>query len=75
MELLKIQQKNNIRYDAEGDVLYFGIESGKEEEAIEIAPGINVEVNKKGNVIGIEVLRASRALKPIARSLESKVFA
>jgi len=40
-----------------------------EEEFIEIAPGVHVEIDERGEVIGIEILNASQILKPVAKSL------
>lgn len=58
-----------VNYDAKSDVIYIAARKGKEEEFVEIAPGINVELDEKGEVIGIEILNASKFLKPIAKPL------
>ncbi len=50
-------------------MIYIITKKGKEEEFVEIAPGINIEFNKSGEIIGIKILNASRFLKPIAKSL------
>jgi len=50
-------------YDTDSDVLYIQLKNGKEDSCEEILPGINVEVDKKGNVLGIEVLNASHLEK------------
>lgn len=60
--------KKNVNYDAKSDVLYFGIKKGAEEEYAEVAPGVNVELDKAGKVIGVEVLNASKVLKPIVKT-------
>lgn len=57
-----------MHYDKKNDVLYLGVQKGVEEEFSEIAPGIAVELDKKGNVIGVEVLNASKILKPVLDS-------
>lgn len=62
----KIQNKI-INYDRKSDVFYIGIKSGLEEECIEIAPGVNVEINGNGEVIGIEILNASKIFKLISQ--------
>ena len=62
-------KKPNINYDSQKDILYFAVREGVEEEFIEIAPGVNVELDQKGEVIGIEILNASQMLKPVAKSL------
>ena len=46
---------------------------GDEEEFIEKAPGVNVELDAEGRVIGIEILNASEFLKPIVKSLYEHV--
>jgi len=40
-----------------------------EEEFVEVAPGVNVELDAKGDVIGIEILKASKFLLPVAKPL------
>jgi len=62
-------KKPLINYDYESDVLYIATKKSIEEEFIEIAPGINVELDNEGQVIGIEILNASKCLKPIAKPL------
>ena len=61
--------KNIINYDKEADVLALYINKGLEEEFVEISPNISVELNKKGEVIGIEIINASKVLKPVLKSL------
>ena len=62
-----LKQKKMVHYDRESDVLYFGVQSGIEEEFIEIAPGVSAELDGKKNVIGIEVLNASKILRPVLK--------
>jgi uncharacterized protein YuzE len=64
-----MSNKPLINYDSESDVLYIVAREGEEEEFVEIAPGINIELDEKGEVIGIEILNASEFLKPVARPL------
>lgn len=54
--------KQKIYYDKDTDVLWFMIKSGPEEEYKEIAPGVNVELGENGEVLGIEILDASKVL-------------
>ena len=61
--------KNLLNYDEKSDILYIVSKKGDEEEFVEIAPGVNVELNDRGEVIGIEILKASKFLKPVARPL------
>lgn len=66
-----LNSKKNVNYDAKSDVLYFGIKKGAEEEYSEVAPGVNVELDKAGKVIGVEVLNASKILKPVAKTMQA----
>ncbi|MEK6646980.1 MAG: DUF2283 domain-containing protein [Candidatus Firestonebacteria bacterium] len=62
-------KKNLVNYDTDADVLYIVTKKGQEESVLEIAPGINVELGEKGEIIGIEILHASKVFKPIAKPL------
>lgn len=63
-----------INYDAKSDVFYVGVKDGTEEEFKEIAPGINIELDKNGEVIGIEILNASKIFKSALLSEKSKAM-
>lgn len=56
----KANQK--VYYDKDTDVLWFYIKSGAEEKHQEVAPGISIELSKNGELLGIEVLNASKIL-------------
>lgn len=64
-----MNKKPTVNYDPKADVLYIVARKGKEEEFIEIAPGINAELDENGRVIGIEILNASNFLKSVAKPL------
>jgi uncharacterized protein YuzE len=53
-----------VHYDSEVDVLYLARE-GKEEEVVEVYPGVNLEMDDKGELIGIEIMQASRMLREV----------
>lgn len=53
-------KSKKINYDPKSDVVYMIINDGYEEKHQEIAPGIFVELDKKGKLIGVEILRASQ---------------
>jgi len=63
-------KKPNIHFDKKSDTLYISTKKGKEEEFIEIAKGINIELDSKKNVIGIEILNASLFLKPFINKIK-----
>ena len=49
-----------VKYDRVGDVLYLKLKDDKIADSDEVAPGIIVDYNDKGDVIGIEVLWFSK---------------
>jgi len=61
-------------YDEKQDILYLAKE-GEEQEVVEIAPGINAELDSSGNLIGVELFNASKLLKDVIKPLENKLVA
>ena len=53
-----------VSYDDKEDILYLARE-GKEEEVIDLSPGVNVELDSSGELIGIELFNASSLLKDL----------
>ena len=70
----KLNSKKIINYDPKSDVLYMGAKKGIEEEFIEVSPGLNVELDSKGQVIGIEILNASKTLRSIIKPLQKQIL-
>ena len=62
-----LAKKKMVHYDKKSDVLYFGVQKGVEEEFVEVAPGISAEFDARKNLIGIEVLNASKILRPVLK--------
>lgn len=54
--------KEKIFYDKKSDALWLLVKSGPEYEHKEVSPGIFVELGKSGELLGIEILNASRVL-------------
>ena len=52
-----------IKYDPEVDILRMNWSNDPIEESDENEPGIIIDYNEKGEVIGIEVLRASEKVE------------
>lgn len=65
-------KKPNVYFDRDSDILYIVTKKGAEEEFIEVAKGVNVELDKNKKVIGIEILDASRFLSPFIKKLHLK---
>ena len=64
--------KLKVSYDEEADVLYLARE-GDEVSAEEIYPGVTLEFDRDGELLGVEILRASQVLKDISGPLLRKV--
>ena len=62
-----------FRYDSELDILYVAREG--QEANVEVSPEANLEFNAEGNVIGIEILNASRLMKGVIEPLSEKAHA
>ena len=54
--------KDKIYYDKKSDALWLLVKSGIEEEVKEVSPGVNVELGKHGELLGIEILNASKVI-------------
>jgi len=63
-----------VYYDRELDILYFA-RQGQEEESVEIAPGVNLELDSKGELLGVEILNASSLMKGVIEPLREKALA
>ena len=55
-------------YDKESDSLFIYVKEGEEDSFEEVAPGVNLEMNEKGDIIGVEILQASRFLQDVEKS-------
>ncbi len=66
--------KFKVFYDEKEDVLYLAKE-GQEEEVVEIAPGVNVELDASGELIGVELFKASSLFKDVIKPMERKIKA
>lgn len=51
--------KTKLAYFENEDVLHLSISDEEESGSIELSPNITAELNDKGELIGIEILRAS----------------
>jgi len=51
-----------ITYDPEGDVLYIELRHAKAEDSVDVEPGVSVDLDANGHVIGIEILDAKERI-------------
>jgi len=66
--------KFEVSYDEKEDILYLAKE-GLEDEVVEISPGVNAELDEKGNLIGIELFNASTLLKNVINPIVKRAKA
>jgi len=67
-------EKFNVSYDEKEDILYLAKE-GEEEEIVELSPGVNIELDSSGELIGVELFKASMLLKDVIKPLDKKLQA
>ncbi len=56
-----------VKYDKEVDVLYISFSKNKIKESDEDKPGIILDYDKQGSIVGIEILDASKKMKNPAK--------
>ena len=52
-----------VHYDPQSDTLYFLVRDGEEERFVEVTEGVNVELDEEGQLLGVEIMNASRFLR------------
>ena len=65
-------KKGKKYYDSDSDVLWIIIKRGEVERVEELLPGTNVEFDRDGSLIGIEVLNYAKQKQSIDYSLLAK---
>jgi uncharacterized protein YuzE len=53
----------NLKYYKDEDILYLNLKEGPEYKSVEISPDVTVELGKNSEIIGIEILNASKHFK------------
>ena len=67
--------KPRMVYFEKDDVLHLAISDEPEKGSVELSPNITVELNDKGELIGIEILNASAFIRDsILESAQAKVL-
>lgn len=61
-----------VYYDKNEDVLSLYLKEGKEDNFVEVSPGVSIEFDQRGDVMGIEILNASRVLKSFLKSASKR---
>ena len=63
-----------VFYDDQQDILYLATE-GEEEEVVELGSNVNMELDRDGKLIGVEIFRASSMFKDVIKMMEKKLQA
>lgn len=67
--------KTKLAYFENEDVLHLSISDEEESGSIELSPNITAELNDKGELIGIEILRASLFIRDsILESAQARIL-
>ena len=67
--------KAHMAYFEKDDVLHLAISDEPEAGSVEVSPNITAEVNSKGELIGIEILRASTFVRDsVLDSVQAKML-
>ncbi len=64
----------NAKYDAEVDVLRINWSDAEIEESDSISPGVILDYDLEGNVIGIEILNASKKIECFQPLFKEKIL-
>jgi len=65
-----------IKYWKDIDVLNIEVKKGKYEYSEEVAEGVILDISKEGDLIGVEILDATKKMeKPVAEKIISKYAA
>ena len=67
--------KTTIRYFEQEDILHLVISEEPESRSLEIGPDITVELNDQNEMIGVEILNASKFLRDaVLESIQAKTL-
>ena len=67
--------KARLAYFEQDDVLHLAISDEEEAGSVEVSPNITAELNDKGELIGIEILGASKFIRDsVFESVQAKLL-
>ena len=55
--------KTKMAYFEKEDILHLTISDGPEVQSVEISPNITVELDRNGEIIGVEIIKASTFIR------------
>jgi uncharacterized protein YuzE len=67
--------KTQMRYFEQEDILHLVIAEGAESRSLELSPNITVELNDQNELMGVEILNASKFLRDtVLESVQAKTL-
>lgn len=67
--------KTQMRYFEKEDILHLVIAEGLESRSLELSPNITVELNDQNELLGVEILNASKFLRDtVLESVQAKTL-
>jgi uncharacterized protein YuzE len=60
---IKTKAEGQLHYYQKSDVLHYVVRKGEEFASREVAPGVTLELDERGKLLGIEILDASRFMR------------
>ena len=62
-------------YDKEADAMYIRVKSGKVHKTLEVSDAVNIDVDKKGRALGVEILFVSSQMprKSITKTIRTGI--
>jgi uncharacterized protein YuzE len=58
-----LKMQNKLSFFPDEDIIHFSISNEEETDSVELSPNITAELNNKGEMIGIEILKASSYIR------------
>ena len=62
-----------VYYDPEADILYIMLREGPVEDTVEAGEDVLIELDEKGEIIGIEIWRASDVLESVIQAIAVRI--
>lgn len=75
MRAVEFEAEKRIHYSRISDVLYFLFDERAQlgDHIEEAMPGVNLDYDEQGKLIGVEILNASKVLKEFIKKMSSSV--
>jgi len=66
---------SNMNYFERDDVIHIRIKDGEEANSVEISPNVTAELDDQNDIIGVEILNASKYLRDnILETVQAKLL-